>query len=122
MKQHNNMQIADRIRQARHQKSLTQAEVARALAVHRGTYGHWERGGGHIPSSSNLAQLAAHLEVSYEWLATGRGSMYKLDGQVDTALLRTFAADDNEEQLLLAFRRMTLRQRRQLLNHLELKS
>lgn len=111
--------LADRIREARRHAKLTQTQAARLVHVHRGTFGHWERGKGHVPSSANLAQLAKLLEVSYEWLATGRGSMHGLDDQVPTALLDVFAQNDDEETLLLTYRRMTAKQRRKLLKHIQ---
>lgn len=65
--------VSDRIRKARRTADLTQSQAAQALGVHRGTFGHWERGGGHLPTSANLLHLGQTLDVSYEWLATGHG-------------------------------------------------
>ena len=36
---------------------------------------NWEAVGGANPSGANLERMAGVLEVSYEWLATGRGEM-----------------------------------------------
>ena len=108
-------QLADRIRMARRMAGMSQSTAARGLGVHRGTFGHWERGAGHLPSSGNLLQLAMHMSVSYEWLATGRGSMQlsgSQDAEVPALRLDCFAQSDDEEQLLLAFRKLAAHRRK----------
>ena len=101
-------QLADRIRIARRKAGLSQSQAAQVLAVHRGTVGHWERGAGHQPTNANLMQLAVLVAVSYEWLATGRGSMQvsSIEDEVAALRLDCFAQSDGEEQLLLAFRKL----------------
>ena len=69
------MTLAHRIRRARKLAALSQADVARALNVHRSCVGHWEGVHGAIPGHAHLAELAKLLVVSFEWLATGRGPM-----------------------------------------------
>lgn len=99
--------LADRIRMARRLAGLTQSKAAQLLLVHRGTFGHWERGAGHQPTSANLLRLALILTVSYEWLATGRGSMRISSGNdVATERPDCIALSEGEEQLLLAVRRL----------------
>lgn len=101
-------QLADRIRLARRAAGLSQSKAADLLYVHRGTFGHWERGAGHLPSSANLLQLAHVLGVSNEWLAAGRGSMQaSVQEEVTAVRLDCFARSMEEEQLLLAFRELT---------------
>lgn len=99
-------QLADRIRMARRGAGLSQSKAAQVLSVHRGTFGHWERGAGHQPTSANLLQLALVMGVSYEWLATGRGSMQISSDEVAAVRLDCFAQSEDEEQLLLAFRKL----------------
>lgn len=113
-----NEQLADRIRIARRKAGLSQSTAAQRLGVHRGTVGHWERGAGHRPSSGNLMQLAMLLAASYEWLATGRGSMQVSANEADEVpalRLDCFAQSDEEEHLLLAFRRLPERRREAIL-------
>ena len=50
--------VADRIRVARRRARLSQTQAAHAIGVHRGTFAHWERGGGHLPNANNVIQLA----------------------------------------------------------------
>lgn len=104
-------QLADRIRMARRACGLSQSKIAGLLFVHRGTVGHWERGSGHQPTSFNLQQLSVVMEVSYEWLATGRGAMQLSSEEVSAVRLDCFAQSEAEEQLLLAFRMVPERRR-----------
>ncbi|MGH8601434.1 MAG: helix-turn-helix transcriptional regulator [Gammaproteobacteria bacterium] len=104
-------QLADRIRMARRTAGLSQSRVAALLVVHRGTVGHWERGAGHRPTNANLMQLAVLTAVSYEWLATGRGSMQISSNEVPAVRLDCFAQTEAEEQLLLAYRKLPERNR-----------
>lgn len=113
-----NEQLADRLRIARRKAGFSQSTAAQGLGVHRGTVGHWERGAGHLPSSGNLMQYAVLMSVSYEWLATGRGSMQvsaKEADEVPALRLDCFARSEEEEQLLLAFRRLPERRREAIL-------
>ena len=69
-----NLDLATRIRQARQHIGMTQAALAKRLGVHRSCVGHWEGVGKANPGPDRLAELAKLCMVSYEWLATGRGS------------------------------------------------
>ncbi|MEO5341751.1 MAG: helix-turn-helix domain-containing protein [Gammaproteobacteria bacterium SHHR-1] len=51
---------------------LSQSQLAASLEVSRGACGQWEQGVS-LPSVSHMAELARITEVSFEWLATGRG-------------------------------------------------
>lgn len=110
--------VSDRIRKARRKAGLTQSQAARLLDVHRGTFGHWERGKGHLPTSTNLLRLAQGLGVNYEWLATGHGRMQ--DGPTDNGIpavrLDCFAQSEQEESLLHGFRKLTAARRRTLVD------
>lgn len=104
--------VADRIRVARRHARLSQTQAAHAIGVHRGTFAHWERGGGHLPNANNVIQLAKVLKVSHDWLMTGRGSMQPQVIEVPAVRLECFARSLDEERWLEAFRRLppTLRQ------------
>jgi transcriptional regulator with XRE-family HTH domain len=67
--------LSQRIRRARRLQEWSQAELARRARVHRSCVGHWEGVHGAHPGHLRLAELADILEVSFEWLATGRGPM-----------------------------------------------
>ena len=104
--------VADRIRVARRRARLSQTQAALAIGVHRGTFAHWERGGGHLPNAYNVIQLAKTLRVSHDWLMTGRGTMEPQALEVSAVRLDCFARSLDEERWLEAFRRLppTLRQ------------
>lgn len=110
---HLSMQLSDRIRFARHQRELSQAQVAGALAVHRSAVGHWERGQGCTPSSRNLLALAVLFAVRHEWLAHGEQPMHPTEPgtAADSAPL-----SDDEKRLLRAWREMPARKRGALLD------
>ena len=67
-------QFSDRIAFARKRMGPSQAQLASALGVSRGACGQWEQGVS-TPSVAHLIELAKVTEVSFEWLATGRGPM-----------------------------------------------
>lgn len=114
--------IALRIRSARQSARLTQAELATRLNLSRSAIAQWESASGSAPSTTNLASLALALECSFEWLATGKTSRsvgrivgdrapYRADARGDdpsdtTVVYRHFARDDEEEQLIEAFREL----------------
>jgi transcriptional regulator with XRE-family HTH domain len=66
--------FSDRITYARKRMGLSQSQLAGMLGVSRGACGQWEQGVS-LPSVAHMAELARIMEVSFEWLATGRGDM-----------------------------------------------
>lgn len=64
--------FSNRITHARKRMGLSQSQLAASLGVSRGACGQWEQGVS-LPSVSHMAELARITEVSFEWLATGRG-------------------------------------------------
>jgi len=68
-------EIGDRIKAVRKARGgLTQQEFADKLGrTTRGAVGNWERGLG--IKTDNLAAIAEVFSVSFEWLASGRGSL-----------------------------------------------
>lgn len=110
--------LADRIRLARRFAGLSQSAASRLMEVHRGTVGHWERGAGHSPTSANLLRLAETFNVSYEWLATGRGSMCRPQaGEPGTP---GEPIEPDEKQLLHLFRCLPSQRRRAVVRLVEL--
>lgn len=63
--------IAERLKQAREDKGLTQPELAERSGVSAGTIGNVESGLRKNPRE--LLAIAAALEVNPEWLKTGKG-------------------------------------------------
>jgi transcriptional regulator with XRE-family HTH domain len=65
------MDIGDRVRSERRKRKWSQEELARRARVTQGLISQIENGTN--DTSRHLAALAAALEVSSDWLATGRG-------------------------------------------------
>jgi len=62
--------LGDRIRKARTNAGLDQAELAEKVGVSRQAVGSWERGRT-VPSLPQSRSLAETLAVSLDWLAYG---------------------------------------------------
>lgn len=109
-----------RIRSARTQSAMTQVELARRLGVQRSAVTQWERDHGTTPSVSHLAQIARETDVSFEWLATGRGPS-RANGQdfVTAVVVQDYALDELESRLLAATRRLSSRRREAVVRLLE---
>ena len=98
------MKLSTRIRTARTRAGMSQGELAEALGVSRSAVGNWESAKGRVsPSSERLSELALATGVSYEWLATGRGTpLAPIDGI--PAADAEFVDDPIERRLLQALR------------------
>lgn len=59
--------IADRIKDLREQKSLTQAELARKLGITRSSVNAWEMGIS-VPSTQYVVELANTFDISTDYL------------------------------------------------------
>ena len=79
--------IGERIRFARKKKSLNQAELAARLGVTQPAVANWESGV-HDPRRLMLAKLAAALDISLDWLASGARSAEEADKHPAAAYLR----------------------------------
>jgi transcriptional regulator with XRE-family HTH domain len=114
------MDYSRRIRRARNRGKLTQEQLAMLIGVHRSAVAQWEQPQGTIPSIAHLAKVAEVLEISCEWLATGRGRM-KLDALFETGerIPTDFARDELEERLLLASRNLNGHKREAVLALME---
>ncbi|MBF0255133.1 MAG: helix-turn-helix domain-containing protein [Gammaproteobacteria bacterium] len=69
---------------------LSQSQLAASLGVSRGACGQWEQGVS-LPSVAHMAELARITEVSFEWLATGRG---RISLAADSKAAKPASADD----------------------------
>lgn len=79
--------IGDRIRYARKEKDLSQADLADRVGVSQPAVANWESGV-HDPRRVMLAKIAGVLRVSPEWLASGDRSLAETDKQPAAAYLR----------------------------------
>ena len=73
-----------------------------------------------MPSVVHLGKISETLEVSFEWLATGRGSMKLNAAQEPRERIPTdFARDELEERILLASRQLNAYKREAILALME---
>lgn len=114
------MMLNIRIRRARHSKGFSQADLARQLNVNRSAVANWECAA-KVPSSARLQQLAIVTEVSYEWLATGRGTPSLHEDWIPAADME-IVEDPDEIRILHAYRECTPADRRNLLQALASRS
>lgn len=67
--------IGQRIAQARAAADLTQTALSKHIGVTRSSVSQWESEVTE-PTPENLRAIAMQTEVNYDWVATGRGSMF----------------------------------------------
>lgn len=110
-----------RIRSARRRANLSQAELAERMGLHRSAVSQWELVDGTMPSLDNLARLAITLNVSFEWLATGRGepSLAAPTHDPSPFSIEAMAQDSEEERALRALRRIPRRKRSHVIDLLD---
>lgn len=116
------MKIADRIRLARRRAGFSQSGLAKQVGVVRSAVAQWERNGGARPMSSNMAKVACCCNVSYEWIATGRGPLTLSDEAEVLAVeidFHLYAQSELERRLLTAFRDVSYPGNRGLVELLE---
>ncbi|WCE06107.1 helix-turn-helix domain-containing protein [Pseudoxanthomonas sp. JBR18] len=109
--------MADRIRQARRLRSLSQTQLAQTVGVQRSAVAQWERAGGTHPSVEHLAQIAVTTQVLFEWLATGRGQI-SAEASAPTEhsellanMAENVARDEVESNVLQLMRKLSPRRR-----------
>lgn len=111
---------SERIRQAREANDLNRAELARRVGVKPSAAVQWEQPAGTLPSAANLAKIAKITGVSFEWLATGRGTSRLLATRETSAIeIASFAHNLFEERLLQTARAMPPKARDSLVRFLE---
>lgn len=72
--------VGDRVKQRRKELKLKQGEVARRVGISQATLSQLENNGSH--STSEIATLAAVLNVSALWLAEGKGDKHAGEASV----------------------------------------
>jgi len=108
----NNRDMAQRLRDQRRERGLTQAELADRVGVSRSAVAQWETGRtGQL--GSNLSRIAAALETGVEYLMFGndkRAPAQTLQGD-ELALLRLYRdCEPEDRQILLRTARRLARQ------------
>ena len=66
--------IGNRIKLARKARKKSQEWLAEEIGVRQTSVSAWERGSSD-PATENMSRVAQVLDVSFEWLATGKGEM-----------------------------------------------
>jgi transcriptional regulator with XRE-family HTH domain len=109
----------NRIRHARRLARLTQAKLAEEIGVGASAVAQWELPTGTSPTAEHLERIATVCGVSFEWLATGRGPA--VQGVQETPAVETYqlAADEFEDRMLVAFRRISRRKREAFVRWME---
>jgi transcriptional regulator with XRE-family HTH domain len=116
------MKLSTRIRTARVRAGMSQADLAAALGVSRSAVGNWESAKGRVfPSTERLSELALATSVSYEWLATGRGTPQAPSDGIPAADAE-FVDDPVERRLLEGFRACSEQFRQAILTVVEAQS
>lgn len=91
---------------------MTQTGLADAVGVSRSAVANWESTRANTyPSTERLQRIASEMAVSYEWLATGRGSPAPDDSEIPAADAEL--VEDPMERLLLQGFRASNEQMRQ---------
>lgn len=93
--------LGNRIREARKLNGLSRAELARRVGVKPSAAVQWEHEQGTAPNVANLIKVATLTNVSFEWLATGRGAARpKSLPETPAVIAEDFAHNLFEEQML----------------------
>lgn len=110
--------LTDRIRAARKQAGLTQAEVARALRISVSAVNQWEQGLIKNIRLSNFFALANLLDQDPHWLATGKTVSLSRKPAMTTPLSHAPALTNEEKILLHQVRRLNATPRKMLIKFL----
>jgi transcriptional regulator with XRE-family HTH domain len=91
--------LNDRVRHARRAAGLSQSGLAERLGVVPSAVAQWESPQGTSPTVAHLAHIAQLTNVSFEWLATGRGAIH-LNGDGTPAVETSVFAHDMLEAVV----------------------
>ncbi|WP_422133991.1 helix-turn-helix domain-containing protein [Endozoicomonas sp. ALD040] len=103
------MNLTTRILRSRKEKRYSQQVLADLIGVSRSALAQWETEMS-SPSLENLRKMAELLEVSFEWLATGRGNQYL------TSPADTICDTQVDDEIIRSLNRMNLKKKRAILN------
>lgn len=96
-----------RIRKARAMAALSQLELARRVGVQRSAVIQWEHPAGTLPSVEHMIRIALETDVSFEWIATGRGPSRLGSDFEPTVIIGDYAMDAEENKALDYLRSMS---------------
>ena len=102
------MNLTIRMIKARREKKISQQTLADLIGVSRSALAQWETELSK-PGLESLRKMAEALEVSFEWLATGRGNQYVLIGENE------IADDDLEKEINHLLPRLSVKRKQALL-------
>ncbi len=88
--------IGKRIKQVREYRKWNQTQLAKKIQSHAPEVSHWENGK-RIPGLKTVEKLAKALEVSFEWLLTGKGSGFILRKRYSTKLPEKRVEEEGQE-------------------------
>ena len=103
------MNLTTRILRSRKERKLSQQALADLIGVSRSALAQWETEMS-SPSLENLRKMAELLEVSFEWLATGRGN------QLLTPRADTICDSEVDGEIVGQLNRMSMKKKRAILN------
>jgi transcriptional regulator with XRE-family HTH domain len=98
---------------------VTQAALAKTVGVGSSAVAQWELPSGTSPTLGHLIEIAKLSGVAFEWLATGRGPVAMTTQETSAVDVSSFATDQIEDRLLVAFRRVAARKREVFVRWLE---
>lgn len=105
------MDLSNRMRAARKHAQLSQEALARQVGVTRAAVANWEITTRPNPCATHLESVAKLTEVSFEWLATGRGEMLLRAPERTVLPFGEMTRNAAERRLLLNFRKLSLESR-----------
>ncbi|WP_257295173.1 helix-turn-helix domain-containing protein [Endozoicomonas sp. YOMI1] len=103
------MNLTTRILCSRKDKKFSQQALADLIGVSRSALAQWETSMS-SPSLDNLRKMAEILEVSFEWLATGRGNQYLVSSD------EVISDSEVDGEIIGQLHRMNLMKKRAILN------
>jgi transcriptional regulator with XRE-family HTH domain len=109
----------NRIRHARRLARLTQAKLAESIGVGASAVAQWELPNGTSQTFEHLDRIAALCRVSFDGLATGRGNAVGGVEETPAVDVVQLTADEFEDRLLVAFRRIARRKRESFVRWME---
>ncbi|WP_330927459.1 helix-turn-helix transcriptional regulator [Candidatus Sororendozoicomonas aggregata] len=103
------MNLTMRILRSRKDKKLSQQALAGLIGVSRSALAQWETNMS-SPSLGNLRKMAEVLDVSFEWLATGRGNQFL------SLASDSINDDDVDQEIIRSLSIMNVKKKRAILN------
>lgn len=85
-------EFTERIDSVLHGRNQTRKAITQDLGISSSTMSSWAAGRGSIPNVGVVAKIAEYLEVSIDWLVTGKEFKTELPPRDDLELARRIAA------------------------------